>query len=98
MAQTNAQLQRSTRQDALREQIAAHLHHQQVAVAIAKIEALDPADPNFRNCLEKPKASADLRFKLLAKYLPDLKSSEITADVRGIGHLVIVSQPGDADL
>ena len=47
---------------------------------IEKIEGLDPESDSFNADLSKYKAAAELRYKLIGKYLPDLKSQEITGE------------------
>ena len=72
MAKTRAQENRGIRQKALREQLSAQGHVQHIADNIKKIEELAysksaPFD------LTKLKVANDQRFRLLNKYLPDLK-------------------------
>lgn len=69
---------RQIRQEALREFMSKKCTVQQIIKNLEKIEALDPESPTFSNDLTKYKTANDQRIRLLAKYLPDLKSSEIT--------------------
>ena len=71
---------RKIRQDTLREYMQERGSTQHLFDLIEKIENLDHESDTFNAELSKLKASADLRFKALAKYLPDLKSQEITAE------------------
>lgn len=80
MAQTRAQANRAIRQEALREQLAGKGLVQKVLATVEEIAELDPSDESFSNTLAKHKAASELRLKLIAKYLPDLKSTELTSD------------------
>ncbi len=72
MAKTRAQENRGIRQKALREQLSAQGHVQQLADNIKKIEELAYSkSASFE--LNKLKVANDHRFRLLNKYLPDLK-------------------------
>jgi hypothetical protein len=69
---------RRIRQEALREQLSAKGLVQQVVEISEKLN-----DLNVKldaNSVSRLKASADLKLKLVNKYLPDLKSTEITGD------------------
>lgn len=66
------------RQEALREQLAAKGLVQQVVEISEKLNDLDT--PLEANDVTRLKASADLKLKLVNKYLPDLKSTEIIGD------------------
>ena len=77
MAKTRAQKNKEIRQDALRAQLAEQCRVQHILETISKIYELDPSDEHFSNNLNKLKTANDQRFKLLAKYLPDLKQQEI---------------------
>lgn len=73
---TRAQANRALRQEALRDQLAAKGLVQQVIESAEKLSDLaQPLEPNEVNRL---KAANDARLALIKKYLPDLKSSEIT--------------------
>lgn len=80
MAATNAQKNRKMRQDTLREYITERGSIQYLFDLIEKIEQLDPDSSAFSNDLQKYKAALDARIKMAGKYLPDLKSQEITGD------------------
>jgi hypothetical protein len=54
---------------------------------IEKIEKLDPESGTFNQDLAKYSKVIDVRHKILGKYLPELKATEITGD--GGGDLVI---------
>ena len=80
-----AQQQRHMRQEALREMLAGNLHHQQVVWHIDRMLALevDADGTNERQVkfeLDKFHRVAELRLKLIHKYLPDLKSVEATVE------------------
>jgi hypothetical protein len=78
MAGTRASQNRKIRQDALREQLAGQGHVQQVIVNIEKIEERGPTmEAQELNAL---KIANDQRLKLVNKYLPDLKATEITGE------------------
>ncbi len=81
MAETVANKNRRVRQDALREQLSqqGHVQHvidiaRQLMEPEGKLEALD---------ITRLKAAADIKQKLIAKYLPDTKFVEIEADIQG---------------
>jgi len=64
------------RQEELREKLAAQCGVQHALNLIEKIEgSTEPFD------LQKYKASFDCRMKLINKYLPELKATEISGDV-----------------
>lgn len=94
MAKTRAQLNRAVRQEALREQLAQQGHVQHVVEIAEKLSNLDDAlDSNEVNRL---KIVIDTKLKLMNKYIPDLKSTEITGD--GGDQLVITWRTAeDAD-
>jgi len=75
---SRAQQNKVVRQKALREQLSAQGHVQHVidiANQLADLShPLEPAD------VQRLKAAADIKKGLIAKYLPDLKSLEITGD------------------
>jgi hypothetical protein len=83
-----AQRNRKIRQDALREQLAQQCHEQHV---IEIINELSDSDLEFDSIeVQRMKSAADLSIKMMAKFMPDLKSTEITgADG---GDLVIAVQ------
>ena len=80
MAETRAQKNRKVRQDAIREQLAAYGHHTQLVNTIEEMLKLDPESPTFTNELAKYRTVNEQRLKLINKYLPDLKATEITGE------------------
>lgn len=83
MAKTRAQQNRAMRQEALREWLSEKCTAQHLVDNIRKIEELDPDSSTFTNELSKLKTANEQRLKILNKYLPDLKSAEITGDGGG---------------
>ena len=78
MAMTRAQQNRKIRQDELRELLAKKGLVQKVIEDSEKIAELsNELSPEELNRL---KVANDLRMKLVTKYLPDLKSTELTGD------------------
>lgn len=75
---TIAQRNRAIRQDALREQLAEQCRVQHIVDNIKKFEDLD-AELDAHE-LNRLKAANDQRIKLLNKYLPDLKQTELIGD------------------
>jgi hypothetical protein len=75
---------RAARQEALREQLAQQCRVQHIIENINKIEDLGlPMDAIE---VQRIKAANEARLKLLNKYLPDLKSTELTgADGGNVG-------------
>ncbi len=45
-----------------------------------KIDELDPKEEHADFNMRKYKTAAELQLKLVAKYLPDLRSTELTGD------------------
>ena len=80
MAETRAQLNRKVRQEALREQLSAQGHVQHVIDNIHRIEELDEGEDTFKNSLDKLKVANEQRLKLINKYLPDLKATEVSGE------------------
>jgi len=78
MAATNAAKNRQIRQDALREQLSNKGLVQQVLEAATKIEK--QAGVMESSELQALKTAAELRLKLINKYLPDLKATELTGE------------------
>jgi hypothetical protein len=68
---------KAIRQEALREQLSKQKHIEQVIKNIGKMEVLGGMESAELNSL---KAATDTRLKLISKYLPDLKQSEITIE------------------
>lgn len=76
MAQTRAAMNKAVRQEALREQLSKQKHVEYV-VEIAK--KLDEQALSLESShIQAYRASAEIRLKLINKYLPDLKSTELT--------------------
>jgi hypothetical protein len=79
---SRAQTQKRIRQDALREYLAERGSVQHLFDLIEKIEGLEPDHPNFDKDLAKYDKAISQRQKLLGKYMPDLKASEIKLDAQ----------------
>lgn len=73
---TRAQLNRGIRQEALRDQLSAQGHVQHVVDCITKIQDVDTDMDVLK--YQRLKTSAELRLKLINKYLADLKAVEVT--------------------
>jgi hypothetical protein len=85
MAAPKAAVNRGMKQDVLREYITERGSVQYLFDLIYKIEQLDVTGSDFQNDLAKYKVALDARIKMIGKYLPDLKSQEITgADGAGL--------------
>ena len=99
MAATAANKNRKLRQDALREWLSEKCTAQHLVDNIQKIEELDPDSESFANELAKYRTANEKRLKILNKYLPDLKSTELTGEGGGdIKHDHVVEFIGiDAD-
>ena len=81
MAKTRAQQNRAIRQESLRELLASQGHLQHVIDLCCKLAELDTIlEPSDINRL---KIVIDTKLALIKKYLPDLKSTEITGDAGG---------------
>jgi hypothetical protein len=78
MAETAANKNRRIRQDALREQLANQGHVQHVIDITDKLSELDNELDSGK--VQRLKAAADIKLKLINKYLPDLKATEITGE------------------
>ena len=78
MAMTRAQTNRKIRQDSLREQLANQKHIEQGVESIKKLEELDTEMDSVS--VSRIKGAIDSRIKLVSKYLPDLKSIELSGD------------------
>jgi hypothetical protein len=81
MAATNAAKNRAVRQEALREQLSKQKHVEQVIKNIEKMEEQGAAMESVE--LQALKAATENRLKLVDKYLPGLKSTEITGEGGG---------------
>ena len=77
---------RANRQEDLRAKLSEGAHLQHAIESIVKIEKLQPSD-TFNQEHQKYKTAAELRMRLVNKYLPDLKNVELAND--GGGELVI---------
>ncbi len=75
---TRAQRNRAVRQEALREQLAAGGHIQHVVDIAQKLSdvgtSIEPTD------VQRLKAAADIKLKLIDKYLGSVKSVEVTGE------------------
>ena len=78
MAMTRAQMNKKVRQEALRDQLSAQGHVQHVVDSIDKLEQLDEELDSTQ--VQRIRAAIDSRLKLVDKYLPSLKSVELTGD------------------
>ena len=78
MAATSAQRNRAMRQETLRELLSKQKLVEKVIDSAEKIADLDMQMD--AEAVTRLKVANDMRLKLIAKYLPDLKSSEITGD------------------
>ncbi len=74
---------RLARQDALREYMQERGSVQYLFDIIEKIEKLDPESETFSQDLAKYSKVVDVRHKMLGKYLPELKATEITGEGGG---------------
>ena len=79
MAMTNGQKNKKIRQEALREQLAAQGHVQHVIDIADKLQ--EPLEELNKDDITRLKAAADIKLKLINKYLPDLKAIEIEGEV-----------------
>jgi len=80
MAATRAQTNRAIRQEALREQLSKQKHIEKVVDNINKMEQLDPHDDSAKSQLDILRVANDQRLKLINKYLPDLRTTELTGE------------------
>ena len=95
---TRAQANRKLRQDALREYLQERGSVQHLLDLIEKVEGLDPDHPNFDKDLAKYDKAISQRQKLLGKYMPDLKASEIRMDANIKATEVEMIGVGDEDV
>lgn len=79
---SRAEANRNMRQDALREYLKERGSVQHLLDLIEKLEALEPTHPDFDKDLAKYDKAISQRQKLLGKYMPDLKASEIKLDAQ----------------
>ena len=94
MPKTRAQLNRGIRQEAIREQLAAGGHIQHVIDISNKLQQLKEELDSSE--VTRLKAAADIKLKLIDKYLASLQSIEANV---GVEHTqrVINAQPMSAD-
>jgi predicted ATPase len=88
VAKTRAQLNRETRQAEMRKKIEASGYETHVANVVKKL--LDPELEFDSIEVQRMKSAADLSIKMMAKFMPDMKSTEITGPDGG--DLVIAVQ------
>ena len=88
MAKTRAQLNRALRQDEMRKKIEASGYETHVHDCIRNL--LDPEQEFSAVEVQRMNAAATLSLKMMAKFIPDLKSTEVTGE--GGGDLVIAVQ------
>ena len=82
MAKTKAHTNRAIRQEALRDQLSSQKHVQQVTKIYKKMAKLKPSK-NAAFTLNKYCKMVDIQFRLINKYLPDIKQTEITGEDGG---------------
>ena len=88
VAKTRAQLNRETRQAEMRKKIEASGYETHVHEVVKKL--LDPEQELDSIDVQRMKSAADLSIKMMAKFMPDLKSTEVTGP--NGGDLVIAVQ------
>ena len=96
MAATALHKNRAIRQEALREQLSKQGHVVQVIKNIKKLEKEGVAMETSE--LTAIKYATDARLKLISKYLPDLKSTELTGEGGGAVAVVDYSSYTDEEL
>ena len=92
MALTNAQRQRATRQEALREQLKGKQLLTQYIGTLEKISELDEGEDLFDKTLAKLKTVNEQRLKLINKCLPDEKDINISGELEHSGGMTITWQ------
>jgi len=75
---TRAQENKAIRTKAIREQLSAQGHVQHVIDISNKLA--DLATPLENTDIQRLKAAADIKARLIGKYLPDLKAVEVTGE------------------
>ena len=85
MAETRAQSNRRIRQEALREQLSKQKHVEHVIDICEELNQLTTSLDSIE--VTRKKIVLDTKLKLINKYLPDLKNTEISND--GGGQLII---------
>lgn len=78
---SRANTNRAIRQEALREQLASQKHVEHVVEISNKLADLDTDIDGLK--VQRLKAAADLKIKLIAKYLPDTKQLEVMGEGGG---------------
>ena len=78
MARTRAQENRAIRQEALREQLAEQGHVQHVVEIAGLLSQLD--NDLDQLAVSRLKAAADIKMKLIGKYIGDVKAVEISGE------------------
>lgn len=73
---------RAIRQEDLRKKLSEGKHLKYAIDSIVKVEGLKPSDTSTQE-LAILKTAAELRLRLVSKYLPDLKAVEHTGDGGG---------------
>lgn len=96
MAATALHKNRAIRQEALREQLSKQKHVEQVIKNIKKLEKEGAAMETSE--LSALKTAIDSRLKLVNKYLPDLKSTELTGEGGGAVAVADYSSYSDEEL
>lgn len=91
MATTRANQNRKLRQDNLREMLSNQKHIESVCEMVEHIKDLN--EPLSSDELQRYKVAIDAKFKLIDKFLPNLKQQEVTVTTD-----VILPQLSDADL
>lgn len=81
MPRTKAQENRAIRQEALRQQLQAQGHLQHVVDLLDKVG--DPEEVITPDMLNRYQIVIGNKLKLVNKYLPDLKSAEVTGEGGG---------------
>jgi len=77
---SRAQTNKRIRQETLREYLQERGSVQHLLDLIEKVEGLDPDHPNFDKDLAKYDKAISQRQKLLGKYMPDLRASEVSLE------------------
>ena len=78
MAKTRAQENRAIRQEALREQLSKQKHIEQVVEIAGLLYELDTDLDQL--AVTRLKAAADIKLKLINKYIGDVKAVEISGE------------------
>jgi len=73
---SRANKERGIRQEELRRKLAAQGHEQHLIETLKKIADLDEELDSLE--IQRLRAAADIRLKIMNKYLPDLKQNELT--------------------